>query len=99
MANNRMWLVHKQAKVGVMLGKRFGSGWYVGEWLTPDSLKLGRDLEALYKYVYENPEWDWDGFVLLQELDETPKWRYGGLNDKGFREFEFLEEEVESGTK
>lgn len=75
MANNRMWLIHKPSKLGIMLGKRMAVGWY----RPPSEEDLGRFYEHLENnYGYEGQ----DDFILVNEDDEG--WNYTGEYVEGF---------------
>lgn len=87
MANNRMWLIHKPSKLGVMLGKRMAWGWYSA----PDT----EHLESFYKYLEQNPdpEGRQDDFVLAMEDCSGSscfnEWVYTTDFIEGFRVFDF----------
>jgi len=88
MANNRMFLIHKPSKLGIMLGKRLGWGWYGA----PDK----SEVERFYKYLSDNPE-SYDGsqddFVLaMEDCTESncfDDWRYTEQKVDGFRVFTY----------
>lgn len=70
MANNRMYLMHVPSRKKFMLGKRMGSGYYVG---TREDLK--HDMNAFFDeceaWEFDNPDparW-MDNFVIEYELD------------------------------
>ncbi len=87
MANNRMWLIHKPSRLGIMLGKRFGSEWKY----PPDQDRL----QEFYDYLYGEVEGSQDDFILAMEdcfnSSCFDNWKYTGKMEGGFHKFEFLE--------
>jgi len=83
MANNRMFLVHKPSKMGIMLGKRMGYGWYAA----PIESELNRFYEELKGYRLQ------DDFILLMEDCSGSScfgdWEYTNEKIKGFAVFKF----------
>lgn len=88
MANNRMFLIYKPSKLGVMLGKRMIMGWYKA----PES----KELERFYDYVEANHFDTMDDFVLAMEdcsrSDCFGDWNYSGERVNGFCEFKYMKE-------
>ena len=86
MANNRMFLIHKPSKLGIMLGKRMGYGWYNA----PEADRLN----DFYEYLAESVKGEQDNFVLAMESCEGGScftgWNYTGEYENGFRVFEFV---------
>lgn len=87
MANNRMFLVHKPSKIGIMLGKRMAYGWY-----KPPSQD---EMQRFFEYIEHNPEGSQDDFVLAME-DCTESscfkgWGYTAETIDGFKVFEIKE--------
>lgn len=90
MANNKMYLIHKPSKVGVMLGKRMDFGW--GH--APD-IDL---ITSFYEKIAQDGVGHKDDFVLAMEdpLNENQfgEWNYDytnnltGLTKDGFVMFE-----------
>ena len=85
MANNRMFLIHKPSKLGIMLGKRMGWGWYNA----PDK----SEVERFYEYLSQNSEGSQDDFVLaMEDCTESncfDRWRYTEEKVEGFRVFKY----------
>jgi hypothetical protein len=84
MANNRMFLIHKPSKLGVMLGKRMGWGWYAA----PEK----EELDRFYEYLSGNEE-DQDAFIIaMEDCSESncfDDWRYTPKKVDGFILFEY----------
>ncbi len=93
MANNRMWLIHRESKLGVMIGKRMGWGWY-----NPPKQE---QLMKFFEYLEKNPCESQDDFVLAMEDCSNSNcfdgWRYTNDLIEGFRVFE-IDEEVKGKT-
>jgi len=89
MANNRMFLIHKPSKLGIMLGKRMGWGWYGA----PDAFELRR----FYDYLADNIEGSQDDFILaMEDCSESncfKDWQYTNEMVEGFMVFEYKKEE------
>jgi len=87
MANNRMWLIHKPSKLGVMLGKQLDGGWYKA----PEKTTL----DGFYEYLELNYD-DGDNFILAMEDCKNSycfdNWVYTEEYDNGFRKFRFKED-------
>jgi len=90
MANNRIWLVHKGAGLGVMLGKRMGMGYYQ----PPEAQRL----QEFYDYL-ESKGWgeiDLDDFVLAIDEECNPyqfiDWDYSREEVDGFAKIKILPE-------
>lgn len=87
MANNRMFLVHMPTKLGVMIGKRMGWGWYKAD---------GDEIERFYDYLSDHPKGSQDDFKLfMEDCSESScfdDWRYTQDEVEGFRVFKILEE-------
>lgn len=87
MANNRLWLIHKPSKLGIMLGKRMAGEWYKA----PENT----DLERFYQYLYDQAEGDQDDLTLAMEtcteggVSCFNDWTYTADFENGFRVFEF----------
>jgi hypothetical protein len=62
MANNRMYLLHKQSGAAVYLGKRFGGGWDD----VPDD--LAERIRLLFRYVENSPGNSKDDFAVAMEV-------------------------------
>ena len=85
MADNRMFLVHRESGLGVMLGKRL---------MIPWSANISNDeLNRFYNYIANNYD-KWDDFMLIMEdcsmsgcFDD---WRYTDEFENGFRRFEIM---------
>ena len=92
MANNRMWLIHRPTKLGIMLGKRLGFGWY-----KPPETK---ELERFYEYLGKNidSEQNQDDFVLAMEDCSNSlcfdNWDYTNTFIDGFRLFKFKNQDT-----
>jgi len=92
MANNRMWLIHRPTKLGIMLGKRLGFGWY-----KPPETK---ELERFYEYLEKNmdSEQSQDDFVLAMEDCSNnscfDNWDYTNTFIDGFRLFKFKNQDT-----
>ena len=86
MANNRMFLIHKPSKLGVMLGKNMGCSWYKA----PEK----DTLESFYEYIASKAEMNQDDFVLAMEDCENSScfndWIYTDKKEAGFRVFEII---------
>lgn len=84
MANNRMWLVYRPLKVGMLVGKTMNAGWY--------SATSSNHLRAFYDYCFhENRGQDPDDFELLRE--DQPGWNYDHSERPGnFQKFKLGEE-------
>ena len=86
MANNRMFLIHKPSKLGIMLGKRMGWGWYNAPGTS--------EVERFYNYLENNPEGSQDDFILaMEDCSESScfnDWRYTDEKVGGFRVFEYI---------
>lgn len=89
MANNRMWLIHRPSKLGVMLGKCMAWGWYE----PPEATMLRR----FYDHIADTSrEEDGNDFVLAMESGCFEDWDYNrdvgenGLVD-GFMSFKIKE--------
>jgi hypothetical protein len=66
MADNRMFLFHKESMMGAALGKRYrGAGWYHN---TPE--KIGQNIQALFDEVEKNYPESMDEFSIITETDE-----------------------------
>ena len=80
-----MWLIHKPTKLGIMLGKRMGYGWYAA----PEQSELNR----FYEYLTENLEPTQDDFVLaMEDCSESTcfsEWDYTEERINGFAVFKF----------
>jgi hypothetical protein len=74
MANNRMWLIHKPSKLGVMLGKRMSCGWYTSD----------DNLMKFFDYIQRCE--GQDDFVLAME-DCFGEWDYTDEREGGFMKF------------
>lgn len=85
MANNRMWLIHKPTKLGVMIGKRMLGGWYGA----PEQAELQR----FFSYLEYADEGRQDDFILAMEdcTDSScfDNWKYTDETTNGFRKFIF----------
>ena len=83
MANNRMFLIHKPTKLGIMLGKRMAWGWY--------DAPSQDQMEKFFCYLSQNLEDSQDDFILAMEDCENSscydKWSYTGENVEGFMKF------------
>lgn len=88
MANNRMWLIHKPSKLGIMLGKRMGWGWY----RAPKEEEFNR----FFEYLSENPDGSQDDFLLVIEdcagSSCFGEWKYTDEKESGFSKFDFADE-------
>lgn len=85
MADNRMFLIHKPTRLGIMLGKRMAWGWY--------KAPQKNEMEAFFDYLRDDPEGDQDDFILAMEepasIDDIINgWRCTGELRDGFRIFE-----------
>ena len=91
MANNRMWLIHKPSKLGVMLGKRMAWGWYAA----PSPEYLEKFYDHIIRLLEDGLEGSQDDFILAQEdCSESScfdNWKYGEKVGS-FRSFNFKEE-------
>lgn len=71
MANNRMFLIHRPTKLGIMLGKRMGWGWYK----PPEAAELQRFYDYHRRHSHQ------DDFVLAMEDSDdwicTTEWVEG----------------------
>ena len=85
MANNRMFLVHKPSKLGIMLGKRMGWGWY--------GAPTKKEIQRFFKYLENNPEGSQDDFfIAMEDCSESScfnKWNYTNEKIDGFLVFKF----------
>lgn len=92
MANNRMFLIHRPTKLGIMLGKRVGWGWY-----EPPSKDR---LQKFYDCTIECLSWEGhqDDFILAMEDCSGSScfgdWTYTGEEVDGFGLFEFTKENL-----
>jgi len=86
MANNRMFLIHKPTRLGVMLGKRMAWGWYKA----PEQSELMR----FFEYLENNPKESQDDFILaMEDCTESTcfdEWRYTSETVDGFTVFEYI---------
>ena len=93
MADNRMWLIHKPSKLGILLGKRLGWGW--------DAIVEKNELQRFYAYLAfeESDTGSGDDFILSQEDCSNSScfdnWRYTEEKVSGFRIFELIDETEE----
>jgi len=82
MADNRMFLIHKPSKLGIMLGRRFGVAW-------SSSIEAGR-MDAFYNLVGDLPN-EPDNFILAMEDGRESgvfdEFEYDGIDDSGFHRF------------
>jgi len=86
MANNRMFLIHKPTKLGILLGKRMGYGWY--------SAPKQDEINRFYEYLaYDLMEERQDDFVLAMEVCENSScfsgWAYTEKTTNGFLLFDY----------
>ena len=85
MADNRMWLIHRPTRLGVMIGRRNGLGW--------DKAPEQEDVQRFFEYLKINPEGSQDDFFLAMEdcatVDCFSNWKYGKNEIDGFMEFIF----------
>ncbi len=88
MANNRVFLIHKPSKLGIMLGKRMGWGWYK----PPEK----DEIQRFYDYLSNEQPYDdgsQDDFVLaMEDCSESgcfDDWKYTSETVCGFRLFEY----------
>ncbi len=83
MANNRLYLIHEESGIAVMLGKRYESGWF-------DSPLSGK-FERFFCKVFDETGHDgMDGFVLYQEI--TDDWEWDHTTSDGFEVYRKVEE-------
>jgi hypothetical protein len=75
MANNRLYLVHKQSGFAIGLGKRMG--W---EWCAHGPIEKARLDRFFFLAGGCNSEADQDGFAVILESD--PRWRVAALPDE-----------------
>ena len=89
MANNRMWLIHKPSKLGIMLGKRLAWGWYS----PPETSHFEKFYNYLKGFDYLTFGGGQDDFVLAMEDCTESKlfdeWKYTSKFVNGFRLFSF----------
>lgn len=86
MANNRMFLVHKPTKLGVMLGKRMGWGWYNA----PDQ----KEMERFFEYLQSNSDKQDDFILAMEDCEDSDcfdGWQYTYEKVDGFMVFEWIE--------
>ncbi len=85
MAHNRMFLIHRESKLGIGLDKRMGWGWYSA----PDQFRF----QQFYDYLSENYFDQQDSFVLaMEDCSESncfDDWVYTFKKEAGFHLFEF----------
>jgi len=86
MANDRVFLYHKELKIGLMLGKHLEHGWYK----PPTEEKF----QAFYDFIGDNNP---DNLELLFECDGR-KWNYGEPTEEGFRHFIWPKKEAADGN-
>lgn len=96
MANNRMFLIHRPSKIGVMLGRRMAIGWHEGS--------TEKSLDDFYEHIQSTQELgSQDDFVLAMEDCEGSScfddWKYTGKQVNGFRLFEYDIEGDEYGAE
>ena len=97
MADNRMWLIHKPSKLGIMIGKRLGWGW--------DAYLEKNELQRFYAYLAneESDTGSGDDFILAQEdcskSNCFDNWEYTDHKVDGFRIFEFVADPKSDGEK
>ena len=90
MADNRMWLIHKPSKLGILIGKRLGWGW-------DGPIKIN-EIQRFYDHLAkkESCEGSGDDFILAQEDCSIStcfdNWRYTEEKRDEFRIFEFIKE-------
>ena len=85
MADNRMFLIHKPSKIGIMLGKSYRGEWYNA----PEASELDR----FYKYIYSHYPEEPDDFMLAMENCSQSEcfndWQYTSDFIDGFRVFKY----------
>ena len=90
MANNRMYLVHRPTKIGVMLSSRLAGAWSFNK------LKTSDDFDRFYQLIYETHGIS-DDFIIADEGDvygdeNIAGWVMTQKDVEGFPVFEFLNE-------
>jgi len=89
MANNRIWLVHRETGLAIMLGKHMGIGWY----RAPKRKRLQKYYDYLDE-ITDNPE---DLILVIEDATYAPcltdKWKYGDKVN-GFHTIILLDEEL-----
>lgn len=101
MADNRMWLIHKPSKLGIMLGKRMAWGWHDA----PDTVEIQRfyDYLAKYDYLAQKSEGGQDDFILaMEDCSESScfsNWVYTEEMENEFRKFELTDNHQASGSE
>jgi len=95
MADNRMFLIHKPTKLGVMLAGRLGSTWDM-------QFGAGDSLAAFYEHLNAQSLTceRQDDFVLAMEDCSNSScfgdWQYTNESVNGFRVFEFTNQEAQT---
>ncbi len=87
MANNRMWLIHRPTKIGVMLGKRMGWGWYS----PPSENQMTSFYETVMDQASTLDVFNQDDFILaMEDCDDSScfsEWEYTVDKINEFRVF------------